>query len=198
MNIVFDLGGVVFNFQPDMIIEGVFTDAANRKLVKGEIFNHPDWLALDKGTLEKQDAIVRGAARTNLPVEQIASLFNNLPESLTPIQGTIDLLHAISGSDNRFYVLSNMHHAAINHLEATYPIWDLFDGAVFSCRIKKIKPDAEIYEHLLQTFELIAADTVFIDDMAVNLEAASQFGIKTVLFENPAQCRQALVELGCI
>ncbi|MFP6806365.1 MAG: HAD family phosphatase [Pseudomonadales bacterium] len=176
----------------------MFTNDATRKLVKDEIFNHPDWLALDKGTLEKQDAIERGAARTNLPEEQIASLFDQLPHSLTPIQGTIDLLHAISGSDNRFYVLSNMHHAAIDHLEATYSIWDLFDGAVFSCRIKKIKPDAEIYEHLLETFDLVATDTVFIDDMAVNLEAASQFGIKTIQFESPFQCRQALVELGCI
>ncbi len=87
----------------------MFTNDATRKLVKDEIFNHPDWLALDKGTLEKQDAIERGAARTNLPEEQIASLFDQLPHSLTPIQGTIDLLHAISGSDNRFYVLSNMH-----------------------------------------------------------------------------------------
>ena len=58
--------------------------------------------------------------------------------------------------------------------------------------------DAGIYEHLLQTFGLEARDTLFIDDVQKNLDAAAQFGIRTLKFENAAQCERELRALGLI
>ena len=76
MNIVFDLGGVVFNWQPGKIIESVFNDMETQQLVKAEIFSHPDWVELDRGTLNLEKAIDRGALRTNLPRPDISKLMN--------------------------------------------------------------------------------------------------------------------------
>jgi len=198
LNIVFDLGGVVFNWQPDKLIESVFNDMETQQLVKAEIFSHPDWVELDRGTLNLEKAIDRGALRTNLPRPDISKLMNKIPQFLTPIDESIDLLHSIRDTDNKFFVLSNMHFASIAHLEREYTIWDMFDGMVISCRIQKVKPEIEIYQHLLTEHSLVAEETVFIDDMDVNLVAATSLGINTIKFVNSSQCRQDLSEFKCI
>jgi putative hydrolase of the HAD superfamily len=198
MNIVFDLGGVVFNWQPDAIIRRVFQDSETQNLVRAEIFEHVDWVELDRGTITFDQAVVRGASRTGLPRESIEKLLNEVPPSLTPIQGTIDLIRSIRRSENRFFVLSNMHSASIIYLEKNHTIWDMFEGIVISSRIQKVKPEIEIYEYLLKTYELNPAETVFIDDMSENLAAASSTGIQTIKFVDSSRCRQALVDLGCI
>jgi len=198
LNIVFDLGGVVFNWQPDKLIRRVFESSETQSLIKTEILEHPDWLALDRGTLPFQDAVVRGAGRTGLPNSDIERLLNEVPRSLTPIHETIALIRSMAGSDHRLFVLSNMHFASIAYLEKEHDIWDMFDGAVISCRIKKIKPELEIYEYLLDEYQLDAAETIFIDDMSENLAAARVMGIQTIQFISSAQCKQDLIALKCI
>ncbi len=74
----------------------------------------------------------------------------------------------------------------------------MFDGIVISCRIQKVKPEIEIYEHLLTEYQLEATETIFIDDTSENLAAASSIGIQTIKFVDPPQCRQDLVDLKCI
>ncbi|RLD06304.1 MAG: hypothetical protein DRI65_07060 [Chloroflexota bacterium] len=199
LNIVFDLGGVVFNWQPDEIIKSVFSDIRTRQVVKNEIFGHSDWVELDKGTLTLEQAIDRGAIRTRLPRSDISNLMKAVPGFLTPIHESIDLLHFIkTTTDNNLFVLSNMHFASIAYLEKEYSIWELFDGIVISCRVQKVKPDIDIFQHLLGKYSLLATETVFIDDTDVNLLAAASLGINTVKFENVTQCRESLSELKCI
>ena len=197
LNIVFDLGGVVFEWRPDKIIRHVFKDEATQALVESEIFEHRDWVELDRGTLTLDRAIDRGTARTELPREDIERLFDAVPHFLIPIQDTIEMIRSIRDSSHRLFVLSNMHVASIAHLEKKHDIWDLFDGIVISSRIKKVKPELEIYQHLLNEHALVAADTVFIDDMQENLAAASKLGIHTIRFMNTDQCRRDLADLGC-
>jgi putative hydrolase of the HAD superfamily len=198
LNIVFDLGGVVFDWRPEKIIRSVFADPKTQSLVKEHIFEHDDWVELDRGTISFDQAVVRGASRTGLCRETIEKLLNEVPSSLTPLHETIDLIRSIKDSDNRFFVLSNMHIASISYLEENHDIWDMFDGIVISSRIQKVKPEIGIYEYLLGKYELTPSETVFIDDMSENLAAARSTGIQTIQFVDASQCRQALVDLGCI
>jgi len=198
LNIVFDLGGVVFNWQPDAIIKSIFEDAETQDSVRADIFEHPDWVELDRGTIAFDQAIERGATRTGLPRHDIERLLNAVLRFLTPIEETIELIRTIRDTDNRLFILSNMHHASITYLEQKHDIWDMFDGIVISSRIRKVKPEIEIYEHLLTAYQLNVAETIFIDDMSENLAAASSIGIQTIRFIDSSQCRQALVDLECI
>ena len=198
MNVVFDLGGVVFHWRPNDIIRRVFDDSVTQSLVKTPIFEHDDWIELDRGTISIDQAVEQGATRTGLPRSEIQRLLDEVPRSLTLIPGTIDLIRSVKKSNNKLFVLSNMHFASIAYLEKKHDIWDLFDGIVISCRIQKVKPESEIYEHLLTEHQLLAHETVFIDDMNQNLTAASALGIQTIKFFDPAQCRQDLIHLNCL
>jgi putative hydrolase of the HAD superfamily len=132
LNIVFDLGGVVFNWQPDAIIRGIFENADTQNVVRKKIFEHSDWVELDRGSIALEQAIDRGAARTGLPAEDIERLFGAVPRFLTPIEATIELIHELSSTRNRLFVLSNMHLASIAYLEQHHTFWDVFDGIVIS------------------------------------------------------------------
>jgi putative hydrolase of the HAD superfamily len=196
LNVVFDLGGVVVTWEPEVLIAKVFADPAVQALVRTEIIGHADWLALDRGTLPPQDAIVRAAQRTGLPADDVAALLRQVPPALVAIPGTVDLLYRLKAQGHTLFCLSNMHVASIEHLERAYTFWEVFSGRVISCRLHLCKPEPAIYAHLLETYGLDAAHTVFIDDTEVNLTAAAQFGLRTIKFASPAQCERQLRALG--
>lgn len=198
MNIVFDLGGVVFRWQPEVIIVSAFEDENTQGFVRKEIFEHSDWIELDRGTISLEAAIDRGATRTGLPAQDIARLLNTVPRFLTPIDKTIDLICRLSDTGNKLFVLSNMHRASITYLEQQYDIWEMFHGVVISSRIKTVKPEIEIYQHLLDKYQLRPAETIFIDDTEENLTAASSLGIQTIRFFDSTQCERALVDRQCL
>lgn len=196
MNLVFDLGGVVVRWDPDAIISSVFRDPAVQSKVKDAVFSHADWLELDRGTLGRDEAIARAAKRTGISVSDITRLLHAVPPSLAVFPDTVALLRRLKRKGHPLYCLSNMHFASIEYLEQKETFWDLFDGRVISCRLQLCKPEAGIYEHLLQTYGLKPAQTVFIDDVQKNLDAAAKVGIRTIRFENASQCERELRALG--
>lgn len=198
MNIVFDLGGVVFNWRPDALVRSVFPDTSTQALAKTKIIEHDDWIELDRGTMTLREAIARGAVRTGLSVDSVTKLFDAVPPSLTPIHETIDLIQTVRKTDHRLFVLSNMGLEAMAYLEQQHDIWDAFCGIVVSSRIGKVKPEIGIYEYLLSEHQLTATQTVFIDDLDENLSAAASLGIQTIRFVDAAQCRQDLAKLNCL
>lgn len=198
MNLVFDLGGVVVRWDPDAIIAGVFSDPGIRSRVKADVFSHPDWLELDRGTLAREQAIARAAQRIGVALGEMRRLVHAVPPSLTVFPDTVELLYRLKREGYPLYCLSNMHFASIEYLESRHTFWDVFDGRVISCRLKLCKPERAIYEHLLQTYALEPGETVFIDDVQKNLDAAAELGIRTLRFENAAQCERELRALGLL
>lgn len=198
MDIVFDLGGVVVTWAPEAIIARVFTEPTVQSLVRREIFAHADWLALDRGTLPWPEAVRRGAQRTGLSGAEVATLLWQVPPSLTVIPETVDLLYRLKAQGHQLFCLSNMHTASLAYLEQAYAFWQVFSGAVISCRVHLCKPEPAIYAYLLRAYGLDGAQTVFIDDSAANLTAAAQFGMRTIHFTTPAQAACQLQALGCL
>jgi putative hydrolase of the HAD superfamily len=198
LNIIFDLGGVVITWDPDAFVADVFTDKEIQKIARKHILDHSDWIEMDRGTLTIKEAIKRGVERTGLPESEVKRLLQAVPLFLTPIKESLQLVYDLKKADHKLFVLSNLHPESIAHLEKEFSFLELFDGRVISCRINKVKPEAEIYHHLISTYQLDVADTVFIDDFDINLEAANAIGLKTIKFEDADQCKRELEKLGCL
>lgn len=193
-----DLGGVVFTWDPDSIIAAVFVDPETRQRVRALIFDHPDWLELDRGTLELDEAIHRGAVRTAMPQAEIERLMRSVPQSLVPIPKTLEILRRIKEKGHDLFYLSNMHEASINHMEKQYSLWNIFDGGLISCRVHLVKPELGMFERLIQRFRLDVRQTVFIDDDKENLDAAATIGMRAIRFRDPQQLENDLSALGCM
>ena len=175
MKIIFDLGGVVVRWEPAALL-AQFGDPATCNVLHAELIGHADWLELDRGTMAPEDAVARAARRTGLSEQTVRHFLHKVPASLVPFPNSW-VAYKLRDRGHSLYCLSNMHFASIEYLERTHDFWDVFSGKVISCRIGLCKPEAKIYAHLLDAYQLDAADMVFVDDVEVNLAAARPFGI---------------------
>jgi putative hydrolase of the HAD superfamily len=194
-NVIFDLGGVVLEWNPDAILEGYYTDPRERAAMKTALFKHPDWLQMDRGTLTESETLARLQRRTGRPVAELSGLFDAVRGSLRPKADTLALLKSLARRDVPLYCLSNMPASTFAYLREQHAFWNVFKGIVISGEIKMAKPEREIFEYLLRRYALAAADTVFVDDHAPNIEAAEKVGLHTVWFRDAAQCALELEHL---
>ncbi|MGO9945903.1 MAG: HAD family hydrolase [Steroidobacteraceae bacterium] len=194
-NVIFDLGGVVLDWDPDAILEGYYADPKERATMKAALFKHPDWLQMDRGTLTESEALGRLQQRTGRPVAELSGLFDAVRSSLRPKADTVALLKNLALQDVPLYCLSNMPASTFEYLREQHSFWNVFRGIVISGEIKMAKPEREIFEYLLRRHALAAAETVFVDDHAPNIEAAQTLGLHTVWFRDARQCELELERL---
>ena len=71
------------------------------------------------------------------------------------------------------------HAKVYAHLREHHTFWDAFNGVVISGDIQLMKPEPEIFKHLLDAFKLRPEETVFIDDVLANIDGAKKLGLHT-------------------
>lgn len=194
-NVIFDFGGVLINWNPAEVVAGLFPDKALRLTVMQSIFRHPDWLEIDRGALSEADAILRFSDRTGLDADILHELMERIRKSLTLIPETASLIHQLAESGIGVYGLSNMSVATFRLLEARYNIWSAFDGILISGDAGLVKPDAAIFERLVSEHALEPPESIFVDDLLANVEAAKRLGFEALHFRGSDECRAELARL---
>jgi putative hydrolase of the HAD superfamily len=194
-NVIFDLGGVLVTWRPREIIENFYAEPELRTALGEQVFAHPDWVELDRGTLDEQTAARRFAERTSRPVEEMVALLERVRESLQPVPDTVALAESLRSRGLNLYALSNISQTMFDHIRARHAFFDLFSGIVISGAINAVKPEPVIYQHLAERYSLVFAESVFVDDLPANVEAARRLGLAAVLFEDAAQCGRDLERL---
>jgi putative hydrolase of the HAD superfamily len=194
-NVIFDLGGVVIEWNPDRILDTYYCEPEVRALMKAQMFQHPDWLQLDRGTMNEEELLARLGVRTGRSAAELSGLFDAVRESLHTKPDTVALLEKLHQRGVPLYCLSNISSDIFEYLSERHSFWGVFRGIVISGDLGMMKPEPQIFEFLLTRYELAAAQTVFIDDNAPNIEAARALGIHTVWFKNAGQCELELEEI---
>jgi 2-haloacid dehalogenase len=188
--VVFDLGGVLVDWDPRHLYREVFDDAAEMERFLAEVC-----------TLEWHDAHDRGTPMADSVAALAAEAGEHAPAVLLwaeryldmvagPIPGTADVVVELKAAGVPVYALTNMPVEAWPGLLERFPVLRAFDGAIVSGEEGMAKPDAEIFELLVTRFGLDPSTTAFVDDRAVNIEAAERLGFVGVLFRSAAQLRQ--------
>jgi putative hydrolase of the HAD superfamily len=183
MDIVFDFGNVLFEWDPATLIARYFPGAdqigIDYALFASTMSEHSDWLAFDAGHLDAITLAPRVAARMNLDVDAVHAFLTRLPHVLPPIESAIEIVERLCADhahEHRVFYLSNMPAEFADTLEQKYPWIAKFRGGVFSGRVGLIKPDAAIYRHIEEICDLRPADTLFLDDSRPNVSAARACG----------------------
>ena len=204
MNVVFDFGGVLFEWQPHEFMSRLLPrhapdpEAARAAVLAFFQGFGGEWGEFDRGTIARgplAEGIVR---RTGLSLAEVDIVLDAVPHELRPIEGTVALLKRLHARGHALYFLSNMPAPYADHLEASHEFLNLFRAGVFSARVKMIKPEAAIFAHATQAFAIDAADTLFIDDVLHNAEAARAAGWQALHFKDAAQCEADLVQRGLL
>lgn len=185
--IIFDLGGVIINID---INRSVRAFAGHTNLSHKEIytkFEEGSWSRdLEKGDIGpdtfRQE--VRRSLNSDLNDEQVDRAWNAMLVDV-PIS-RLELLAKLRDKYQTL-VLSNtnaIHLAAFNKIISSTTqggvINDYFDQVYYSHELGMRKPDIEIFSHIIDAHELVPQETLFIDDMAINIMGAKSVGLKTL------------------
>jgi 2-haloacid dehalogenase len=194
--VVFDLGGVVIDWNPRHLFRELFTDAEEVEYFLAEICTL-EWHAQHDQGRDMAETIPVLCERHPAYASHISAWRERYVDMVDGyIEGMPDLLDELRAAGVPRYALSNMPAEVIGELRAAFPLLDLFDGVIVSGEELVAKPDPEIYRLLSRRFQLDPATTVFVDDMAVNVDAAWQLGFRAVRFESATNLRQALARWG--
>ena len=197
--IIFDLGGVLIDWNPDYLYEKIFSDPEQRKWFYENVCT-PDWN-------EEQDA-GRGLQKaTELLIsefpeheENIRHYYGRWTEMLKgPIQGTVEVFKELKDSGRyKIYALTNWSQETFPVALERFDFLHWFDGRLVSGEEMTRKPFPDIYDKLIQRFSIDPTKALFTDDNLRNLKPAEEIGMKTIHFINPDQFRIELVKLGLL
>lgn len=177
-NVVFDLGRVVFAQDPAKSTAEFKQFFSYVSLTPMPQF----WTDYDMGVLSFDQVAEELAAYRGVEpkfAREMITIAIGKQETIRPTEKLIDELKA---AGYKLYVLSNMSREFIDFLRKQ-KVYENFDGDVVSCEVGIVKPMPEIYDLLLERFDLDPAETIFIDDRKENVDAAAAKGIATFHFD---------------
>jgi FMN phosphatase YigB (HAD superfamily) len=187
-NVIFDVGNVLLAWDPRALVRR-FADSSDQEAVQHGIFLHHNWLELDRGDLEEEQAVTMFSARLALPAGEIRDLMLAAKVSLTPILDSISYLDELSASGVSPYCITNMARSTFEFVRRRYSFWERFKDIVVSADVRLVKPDPRIYRHALSKFGIDARETLFLDDKDENVEGARAVGLEAVKFTSAAELR---------
>lgn len=196
-NILFDMGGVLIHFDKEMFMDRLKISKEDRELLRREVFLSFEWAMMDRGTLTDLEAAEIMAERVPVrlrgAVQQLVGMWDR---PIEPVDGMVQLVKELKERNYRILLLSN---ASCRHPDywKRIPGHEYFDDRMISYEVKVVKPQPEIYLMAYAKFHIRPRETVFIDDLPMNVEAGIYTGMHGIVFHGDvAELRGKLKELG--
>lgn len=187
-NIIFDLGGVLIDWNPEYMYKKIITDDNERKYFLENICTM-SWNEEQDGGRSIQEANDLLISLYPDKSAYILAFYQRWEEMLNgPIEGTVEVLRLLkSNNKHNIYALTNWSAETFPRALELFDFLHWFDGRIVSGEENTRKPFKEIYDLTLSRFNIEAAETLFIDDNIRNIKAAEACGIECIHFQSSAQ-----------
>lgn len=197
MNIIFDLGNVLIEWNKEKILSKICKNDLEYNLFNQFVFQSNLWIDLDNGKislefLENQLIDEMGHQYQ----DQIHELVWNWFNYVDLYDEVYELIKQLKKKNFQIYVLSNT--SSIFHIlldSVLFKVSSVLDGYVISCEVKMMKPQKEIYLSLVNKYQLDIKDCIFLDDLEENVEAARTLGIKAFQIKERKEISNILKDL---
>lgn len=194
--VIFDIGDVLLFFRTHELT-AAFTDSdEDAALLHREIFEHPDWIALNRDVTE-DEALRRMKKHIPERLHGAAErVMEHWDEFLFPNEEMNALAEELYAMGCELYILSNTG-ARYYSFREKIPALHCFRGVIASWDERVLKPDPEIYRRLFSRFGLAPGDCFFIDDNLLNIEGAKWCGMDGCMYRGDmSEVRAALRAAG--
>jgi len=188
-NILFDIGNVFITVQPEKALAMLseFMDTRTAEAIKKEpneflkkICNDQELFETGKITMPEFFSRLKNKFGLKMSVKQ----FEYIWCSMFSRKKDVIKFAAELSRKYKIFLLSNTNETHINHLIDALPIFDFISGTALSHEIGFLKPQHDFYFKALKKLNIKAEESIFIDDMEVNVKAAAESGITSFKFEN--------------
>lgn len=197
-NIIFDMGQVLMFFEPDKYIARMGFAGEDAALLRREVFDSADWVAMDHGVVTPEGAAEAMCRRlpARLHAAAVELCCRWWQGEIKAIPGVAELIEELHGLGYGIYLLSNAASTLHRYFDRI-PGSGYFDGKIVSADEKLLKPMHEIYELLYARFGLLPEECWFIDDNTVNVECARVTGMQgSVFYGDVRRLRRELRQQG--
>lgn len=194
--VIFDFGGVLVDWNPEHLYRKLISDEDERRLFLTEVCS-PAWnYEQDRGR-SWDEAIALKVAEYPHHAPLIRAYRERWPEMCGgPISEGVALHAKLKSAGIPLYGLTNWAADTFELGERMFPILRDFNYVAVSGRLGMVKPDPEIYLHLVGTCNLTAESCLFIDDSAKNVEGAKAVGLQAIHFTDPTAVADQMRQLG--
>lgn len=194
--IIFDIGNVLADFTwREHFASFGYDDEMVERIARVTVKN-PLWNEVDRGVMGSEELIQEFAAADPEIEQDIRKVLANVKTMVIRNDYAIPWIQDLKGKGYRVLYLSNFSERAETDCADALDFIPYMDGGILSYKEKVIKPMPEIYQLLIDRYNLIPAECVFMDDTPKNLAGAEKFGIHTIHFQNQAQAIEELRKLG--
>ena len=199
-NIIFDMGNVLFWFEPKKYVEELgLTNEEEKHKVYIATYHTVKNALFDQGFYDEQkmiDAICEDIGEGYR--KHIEKLVLHWNDTLNPVEGMASLIKELKDKGYKIYLLSNAAYMQHEYW-GRVPGSEYFDGTLISCDVKYIKPEPEIYEALYDKFNIKPSESFFIDDLVINIFGAKKTGMDGYVFDgNVNRLRSEFKKLGIL
>jgi 2-haloacid dehalogenase len=197
--VIFDLGGVLIDWNPDYVYRTIFQDENEMKRFYAEVCT-PDWNEQQDAGRSLAEATEELVAKFPDQEQNIRAYYGRWEEMLKgPIDATVDILREIKESGKyKLYALTNWSAETFPIALSKYEFLHWFDGRLVSGEEKMRKPFPKFYQLMLDRFSINPSSTIYIDDNDRNLQPTRELGIHSIHFVSPEKLRQDLQNVGVI
>ena len=198
-NIIFDLGGVLIDWNPHYMYKKIIPNDQERNWFIDNICTL-DWNEKQDGGRTIKEAVEELVSLHPSYQDHILAYYSRWEEMLNgPITATVDIFKKIKDKNQfKIYALTNWSAETFPRALELFDFLHWFDGRVVSGEEKTRKPYKEIYNIILTRFDLIPKETIFIDDNIRNIKAAEEFGITSIHFTSPESLHRELINLNIL
>jgi len=195
--VVFDIGNVLIEWQPERYFDRVFGKEQRRALFEDvDIFAMMD--RIDAGHHFGETVEDMALAHPDWTGE-IRHFRDNWTEIAQPaIDHSVRLLFALKSAGIPVFALSNFGVQNFPLSVAQFPFLDAFERKYISGEMQLIKPDPAIYAAVEADCGVNPDRLLFADDRVDNIAAASARGWNTHLFDGATGFAQCLVDVGLL
>lgn len=195
-NIVFDLGGVLIDWNPQYLYRKIFAKEADIQQFLEQVC-HQEWNAQQDAGNSLAEATEERIRKFPHLEDEIRAYYERWTEMLGgAVEPTVEILEEFVKDPNyRVFALTNWSHETYPLAQEIFPFLGWFEGVIVSGEEKIKKPDPRLYQILCERFSIAPQDTIFIDDSQANVTVAEELGFKTIHFRAPEQLRSELSNL---
>ncbi|HEX6979904.1 MAG TPA: HAD family phosphatase [Alphaproteobacteria bacterium] len=196
--VVFDLGGVLIDWNPRHLYRTRFADEAAMEAFLATVCTQAWNERQDAGrTIAEAEAEL--IARHPEYADLIRAYYGEFDRMLAgPIAGTVALLEELHGRGTPLFALTNWSAETFHHARRRFGFLACFRAIVVSGEIGMMKPDPCIFRYLTDTYGLCPERCLFIDDNAANVAGARAAGLQAVQFHDPLKLRADLRAYGLL
>lgn len=193
-NIILDVGNVLVDYCWKSYIDSLgFSEEISKRVADATVLNE-DWEEYDRGVLTDEEVLNRFIANDPSIEKELRIFANNLSGIIKEFPYTRQWITDLKAQGFKVYILSNFGSKCMRDCADEMQFVPLVDGAVFSYRVKVVKPDDAIYQKLFKCYDLKPEECLFFDDREDNIQAAMENGMHGVVFKNYEQAQNEIAK----